>query len=88
MVRVVEKSGHRTIRVIFDAGPDDSPEAQAVLEGVIARGCTYEGMNPRYIALDLPPGVNLMDVAHFLTDEGVQWEHADPRYTDLHPDGA
>lgn len=85
MTRVVEKSGHRTVRVIFERGADESPEADAVLEGVVALGASYEGMNPRYIAIDIPPAVDLMAVARFLTERGVKWEHADPRYSELYP---
>lgn len=85
-VRVVEKSGHRTVRVIFEPGVDEDPAGQAALDGLTALGCTYEGMNPRYLAIDLPPGVDLMAVAGYLTERGVQWEHADPRYSDLYPD--
>ena len=85
MSRVVEKSGHRTVGVIFDSGADESPEAQAILDGVTALGASYEGMNPRYLAIDIPPGVELMTVARYLTDRNVQWEHADPRYSDVYP---
>ena len=87
MSRVAQKGGHRTVRIIFDAGVDESLEAKAVLDGVVALGASYEGMNPRYLAIDIPPGVDLMSVAHYLTRHAVQWEHADPRYSDLYPDG-
>ena len=86
MVRVVEKAGHRTVRVIFDPGVDEDPPAQSVLDGVVTLGCTYEGMNPKYIVIDLPPEVDLMVIAEYLTGAGVTWEHADPRYSDLYPD--
>jgi hypothetical protein len=43
-------------------------------------------MNPRYLAIDIPPSVDLHVVARYLTDHGVQWEHADPRYSVLYPD--
>jgi hypothetical protein len=86
MTRVVEKSGHRTVRVILTRGVDESPEAQAVMDGVLALGASYEGMNSKYLSVDIPPGVELMTVAHYLTERGVQWEHADPRYSDLYPD--
>ena len=85
MSRVVEKSGHRTVRVMFERGADQAPEARAVLDGVTALGATYEGMSPRYLAIDIPPAVDLMTVAQFLTDHAVQWEHADPRYAELYP---
>jgi hypothetical protein len=42
-------------------------------------------MHPGYIAIDIQPAVELMQVAAYLTDRGVQWEHADPRYSELYP---
>jgi len=41
----------------------------------------------RRSAIDIPPGVELMAVAGYLTQRGVQWEHADPRYAELYPAG-
>ena len=86
MKGIVEKSGHRTLRVIFDPGLNEDPTGRAVLVGAVARGCTYEGMNPRYVVIDLPPEVDLMEIAEYLTRQGVLWEHADPRHSDLYPD--
>ena len=86
MTRVVEKSGHRTVRVILTQGVDESSEEQAVMDGVLALGASYEGINSKYLSIDIPPGVQLLTVASYLTDRGVQWEHADPRYSDLYPD--
>jgi hypothetical protein len=86
MSRVATKAGHRTVRVIFDVGVDESPTSKAIIDGVVALGASYEGMNPRYLAIDIPPGVDLMGIASYLTRHGVQWEHADPRYSDLYPD--
>jgi hypothetical protein len=85
MTRVVEKSGHRTVRIMFEPEEAESPRAQAVLHGLNALGATYEGMNPRYLAIDIPPEADLMAVARYLTEHEVQWEHADPRYSDLYP---
>jgi hypothetical protein len=82
---VIEKSGHRTVQIIFDTGIDEDPEGQAVVDEVVRLGCSYEGMHPGYIAADIPPGVDLMLVARYLTEQGVRWEHADPRYSDLYP---
>ena len=86
MTRVAEKSGHRTVRVVFRPDLDESPEVQAVLDGLDALGATYERMNPRYVAVDIPPEAELMVVARFLTERNVEWEHADPRHADLHPE--
>jgi hypothetical protein len=86
MRRVVEKSGHRTVRVIFEIGADESPDAKAILDGVEALGASYEGMTPKYLSIDIPPGVELAAVADYLTEHEVEWEHADPRHSDLYPD--
>lgn len=86
MTRVVEKSGHRTLRITFEADEAESPRPQTILAEINALGATYEGMNPRYLAIDIPPEADLMVVARYLTEQGVQWEHADPRYSDLYPD--
>jgi hypothetical protein len=83
-VRVVQKSGHRTIRVILDPGYDASPASKAVLDAVVTLGCTWEAMNTRYVCVDLPPEVELQEVADRLTQMDVQWEHADPTYKDLY----
>lgn len=85
-VRVVEKAGHRTVRVILDPPADKAPESQAILDGVVALGASYEGMHPGYLAIDIPPEVPLERVVEYLVASGQQWEHADPRYTDLYPD--
>ena len=86
MSRVVTKSGHRTIRIIFEPGVRESPEAQAILDGARQLGASHEGMNPGYFSLDIPPEGDLMAVAGFLTERGVQWEHADPTYSDVYPE--
>jgi len=85
MTRVAEKSGHRTVRVNLTHRIDESPEAQAIMQGVLALGASYEGMNSKYLSVDIPPGIELSTVAHYLTEHGVQWEHADPRYSDIYP---
>lgn len=61
-VRVVKKSGHRTIRVIFDPPVQEGNESDVVLQGLVSLGCTYEGANRGYMSIDLPPGVQLEEV--------------------------
>ena len=87
-VRVVAKSGHRTVRCMFDPGIEADPAQRAIIDGVVALGCTFEGLNPRYITIDLPPAADLTAVAAYLTAQGVTWEHADPPYDKLYPDHA
>lgn len=84
MTRVVEKSGHRTVRLILDDGDAPLTEADGVVERLQTLGCSYEGYNRRYLSLDIPPGANFDVVVDALVRSGVQWEHADPTYGELY----
>ncbi len=86
--RVVRKSGHRTIRVIFNPPVQDGNESDLILQGLVSLGCSYEGANRGYMSIDLPPGVELEKVRQYLIEEGAQWEHADPTYAQLFPNEA
>lgn len=85
-VKVLEKSGYRTIRLILKPPADQAPESQAVLDHLNAMGCTYEGAHPGYLAIDIPPAVDLWAVRSYLISTGQEWEHADPKYEDLFPE--
>jgi hypothetical protein len=84
-VRVIRKSGHRTVRLILNPPADASAASQAVLDGLRDLGCGYEGASSRFLAVDIPPAVDLMAVRQFLIASEQQWEHADPTYNDLFP---
>jgi hypothetical protein len=86
-VQVVEKSGNRTIRIILDPPADESRASQQILNTVREMGCSYEGANSAYISVNIPPGVELSRICDFLTNSRIQWEHADPSYKTLYPDG-
>ena len=83
-LRVVEKSGHRTMRVILDPPSDQSEESQSVLDTLRKLGCTFEGVNHVYIAVDIPPDVDLQAVVEYLMTLEHDWEHADPKHEDLY----
>ena len=87
-MRVVKKSGRRTIRIKFDPPVQDGNESDQVLQGLVALGCSYEGANRSYMSIDIPQEVNLERVRQYLIDEGAQWEHADPTYEQLFPNEA
>lgn len=82
-VRVVSKSGHRTIRVIFDPPAETGNASERLLQGLTSRGCTYEGANRSYMSIDIPPDVNLDVVRQYLVDNNATWEHADPTHDEL-----
>jgi hypothetical protein len=81
---VLEKSGHRTLRVALDPGVDVSDGAvQGLLERLLELGCTHETLRPKLVALDVPPEVEVTVVAELLqalaVDRTILWEWADPR---------
>lgn len=92
--RVVEKSGHRTLRVIFkppvsEKGAfDQANPSDRLLDSLAKLGCTYEGANRVYICIDVPPHVPLDAAVDVLVGAQAQWEYADPKYDDLHPQDA
>ena len=82
-VRVVERSGNRTIRLMFGDERADTPFGTEVLGGIRALGCSYEGMFSRVVSITIPPTVELGAVAAYLISTGLDWEYADPTYDDL-----
>jgi hypothetical protein len=86
--RVVSKSGNRTIRIIFESPLDNGNESDRVLQGLVSLGCSYEGANKKYISVNIPPGVDLEAVRKYLIERDATWEHGDPSYAELFPNGA
>ena len=86
--RVVGKSGNRTVRVKFEEPLEPGNKADDVLKGLHAIGCDFEGANRRLIAINIPTTVELSEVAQYLINESVIWEHADPSYSELYGNDA
>jgi hypothetical protein len=86
--RVVEKSGNRTVRVILDPPLATGNASDSVVQELLALGCSYEGANPGYLCIVIPRETDFEAVCKFLTQREIQWEHADPDYSTLHPDRA
>ena len=76
--RVVQKSGHRTLRTAL---PESATEA--FLEEIKGLGCSFEGANREFIAIDVPPAVELQRVTDFLEEKEVEWEYADPTHEEV-----
>lgn len=81
---VLEKGGHRTLRVALDPEVDVTDGAvQGLLERLLELGCTHETLRPKLVALDVPPEVDVTIVAELLQaladDRTILWEWADPR---------
>jgi len=83
--KVLEKSGNRTVRVIFDPPVEEENESQKVLNGLVELGCSYEGANRSYVVINIPKHIKLMEIRDYLISKEVQWEHADPSYSELFP---
>lgn len=83
-VRVIRKSGNRTVRIIFPAYGSSDDKARVVLEEIRKLGCSYEGMKPSLVSVNVPPDINLASVTNFLkTCSGIEWEYADPTYSEI-----
>ncbi len=81
---VMEKGGHRTLRVALDPGIElDGAPVRALLDRIVEAGCTHEALRPKLVAVDLPSEVDVARVVALL-EAGVRdglllWEWADPR---------
>jgi uncharacterized protein DUF4265 len=85
-LRIVEKSGHRTVRLILDPPVNVSADSQQILDTLTAMNCTWEGATQSYFAIDIPADADFDAVRQYLITTGQQWEHADPAYADLYPE--
>lgn len=81
--KVLSKSGNRTVRVIFEAPVEAGNTSDAILQGLVSLGCSYEGGNRRYIAVNVPSRVRLTDVRDYLIGCDATWEHADPTHEEV-----
>jgi hypothetical protein len=77
--RVVEKSGSRTIRIASEEDFSDE-----LFQQIKDLGCSFEGANHRYVAIDIPAEVDLSAVADFLSAKDIRWEHGDPTWDELY----
>lgn len=81
---VLEKSGHRTLRFALSQTLElRAPAVQRLLQQLADAGCTHELMRPRFVAIDVPPEVDVAVIAGVLQEASRQgtlaWEWADPR---------
>ena len=87
-LRVVRKSGNRTVRVIFDPPVQDGNVSDRVLQGLVDLGCSYEGIDRLYMSINIPAAVDLSAVCQYLDLKRSEWEHADPTFEELFPNEA
>lgn len=83
---VKEKSGNRTLRVIFSRYSTRSKEARPFLKEIKRFGCSYEIKQSHLLSINAPPEVELQRLADFLIEQGLWWEYADPTWEALFSD--
>ena len=78
--KIVEKSGHKTVRVINVEGEISND----FMELITSIGCGIEGATRKFIAIDIPEDVEVDKVIDVVANSGYEWEYADPTYEDIH----
>ena len=86
-VRVTEKSGNRTVRVIFLKFTGNDAKGKRILNDIKNLGCSYEGMNAKLISINIPSDIDFESVLNYIAEQSdVDWEYADPSYKELFPE--
>ncbi len=83
--KVIEKTGRRTLRVIFEEDIREGNEADKTLKGLASFGCHSVEIDSRHFAVNIPPSMKFEAVTQFLEDGYTEWEHADPSQDTLYP---
>jgi hypothetical protein len=85
LTKVLEKSGHRTLRIMLDESIKESKRSVSILDRLSSMDCGYEGMGgKRYFVINVQPQCDFDAVRDYLNHENVQWEYADPTYDQIH----
>ena len=83
-VRVVEKSGNRTLRIIFLEFTGNDTRGKQILNDIKNLGCSYEGVNAKLTSINIPPAVEFETVVNYAAEQSdIDWEYADPSYNEL-----
>jgi len=86
LTKIIKKSGHKTVRIIFEESIKESDKGIKILDAVAEMGCGYEGNGASFFVINIQPHCDFWKVCNYLTDNGVNWEHADPTYEEIWPD--
>ncbi|QJR13501.1 hypothetical protein DSM104440_00285 [Usitatibacter palustris] len=85
--RVQARSGNKTVRIILATPADPGNASRALLDGLIAIGCDYEGANRTYISVNIPPAVEFSAVGDYLIEHDAEWEYANPTHEQVDSGG-
>ena len=84
LTSVIQKSGHRTLRIILDESAKASERSKSLLAHLASIGCGYEGTNGEtYFVINVQPHCDFDAVRDFLNEENIRWEYADPTYEEM-----
>lgn len=78
LTRVIDKSGNRTLWILFAQPVDASATSLALVASLRDIGCGLDGDGKQAFAINVPPQCDLAQVCRFLTECNVAWESADP----------
>lgn len=84
--KVLEKSGNKTIRLIFDEPYEDGNSTAATIRTLVALGCEYEGANSKFFCINIPAQSDFDAITEFLIKHSIQFEFSDPTYAELYPE--
>jgi hypothetical protein len=86
-VRVLEKSGNRTLRVYLEQPVETELEVRQhpTLAPLLQMGCAVEGAQGNYFAINIPAEVDFDAVCSHLHATPDLWEYADPTFAQLFP---
>jgi hypothetical protein len=86
ITRVLEKSGHKTIRIFLNESIKDSEKSRNILASLTKMECGYEGNGDQFFVVNIQPQCDFDEVCEFISNCDLEWEHADPTYEKLYPD--
>ena len=66
---VAERGGHSTYRVMLEDADDATTQER--FRDIVVLGCGYEQSTPRFIAIDVPPRVDVYEV-YALLEAGLE----------------
>jgi hypothetical protein len=85
--KVIKKSGHKTVRVILPESIKTSEASRNILNHLNKLDCGHEGSNgEKFFVINIQPHCDFWKVCEYLTQNNVEWEHADPTYEELYPE--
>ncbi len=76
--RVLQKSGHKTLRILLASSIKDDADGLDILAALKAMGCGYEGNGAKFFVINVQPHCDFDGVCNYLNQQKVDWESADP----------